>query len=148
WYIEKIVKDAKSKGAIPVIMSPIPRNKWKDGKVPRNDQSYGLWAKQIAERNNVTFINLNEHMASELEKHGEEGVTETYFYKRDHTHTSAKGAVLAASIIAGELQKTDNPLKNFILESPNVQLPKKKNIFLIGDSTMANSSNPDAIGWG
>lgn len=148
WYIEKIVKDAKAKGAIPVIMSPIPRNKWEDGRVPRNDRSYGLWAKQIAERNNVTFIDLNDKMAVELEKNGEENVTGIYFYKRDHTHTSAKGAVLAASIIVDELQKTDNPLKEHILENPKVELPKKKNIFLIGDSTMANSSNPNAIGWG
>src|SRR6478609_6791552 len=31
WYIRKLVQDAKSKGAIPVIFSPIPRNDWKDG---------------------------------------------------------------------------------------------------------------------
>ncbi|WNH10732.1 GDSL-type esterase/lipase family protein [Thalassobellus suaedae] len=148
WYIEKIVKDAKAKGAIPIIMSPIPRNDWKEGKVPRNNKSYGLWAKQIAERNDVTFIDLNDKMASELEKYGEDNVTGTFFYKRDHTHTSARGAVMAASIIADELKQTSNPLKEYILESPRVVLPKKKNIFLIGDSTMANSSNPNAIGWG
>ncbi|MEL0456502.1 rhamnogalacturonan acetylesterase [Flavobacteriaceae bacterium SZ-1-7] len=148
WYIEKVVKDTKGKGAIPVIMSPIPRNDWKDGKVPRNNNSYGLWAKQIAERNDVTFIDLNNEMATKMEGLGEENVTETYFYKRDHTHTSAKGALMAASIIANELKKTDNSLKDYILENPKTQLPKKKNIFLIGDSTMANSSNPNAIGWG
>tara|TARA_R110002050_G_scaffold261556_1_gene401687 strand:- start:208369 stop:209871 length:1503 start_codon:yes stop_codon:yes gene_type:complete len=148
WYIEKIVKDAKSKGAIPIIMSPIPRNDWKNGNVPRNNTSYGLWAKQIAERNEVTFVDLNDKMALKMESLGESNVTETYFYKRDHTHTSAKGAVMAASIIADELWQTSNPLKEYILENPKVVLPKNKNIFLIGDSTMANSSNPNAIGWG
>ncbi|WP_370476344.1 rhamnogalacturonan acetylesterase [Tamlana flava] len=148
WYIEKVVKDTKAKGAIPVIMSPIPRNDWKEGKVPRNNNSYGLWAKQIAERNDVTFIDLNGKMVSKMESLGEENVTETYFYKRDHTHTSAKGAAMAASIIGSELKKTDNSLKDYILENPKIKLPKKKNIFLIGDSTMANSSNPNAIGWG
>lgn len=147
WYIEKIVKDAKSKGAIPVIMSPIPRNKWQDGKVPRNNESYGLWAKQIAERNKVTFIDLNEGMASKLEDLGENQVTGTYFYKRDHTHPSAKGAAMAAATIIEQL-KLDNTLKTYILDTPEVKLPKKKNIFLIGDSTMANSSNPNTIGWG
>ncbi|MFL1011681.1 rhamnogalacturonan acetylesterase [Flavisericum labens] len=148
WYIEKIVKNAKEKGTIPIIMSPIPRNDWKTGLVPRNNKSYGLWAKQIAERNDVTFIDLNDKMASKLESFGEEEVTGTYFYKRDHTHTSAKGAVMAASIIVDGLKHTTNSLKNYILEEPDVILPKKKNIFLIGDSTMANSSNPNAIGWG
>jgi len=148
WYIRKIVKDAKSKGAIPIIMSPIPRNDWENGKIPRNNNSYGLWAKQIAEQENVTFIDLNEKMASKLESIGEDHVTGTYFYKRDHTHTSAKGAVMAASIIIGELNKTINSLKEYIVTNPKVVFPKKKTIFLIGDSTMANSDNPNAIGWG
>lgn len=148
WYLEKIVKDTKSKGAIPIIMSPIPRNDWKEGKVPRNNTSYGLWAKQIAERNNVTFIDLNDKMASKLEKFGEEKVTGTYFYKRDHTHTSARGALMAASIIIDELKETTNSLKNHIASNPQTELPRKKNIFLIGDSTMASSDNPNTIGWG
>ncbi|MEN3323214.1 rhamnogalacturonan acetylesterase [Mariniflexile soesokkakense] len=148
WYIEKIVKDAKSKGAIPIIMSPIPRNDWKEGKVPRNNTSYGLWAKQIAKRNNVTFIDLNDRMASKLEHFGEEKVTGTYFYKRDHTHTSARGALMAASIIINELKTTTNSLKDYIASNPQLELPKKKSIFLIGDSTMASSSNQNAIGWG
>ena len=148
WYLEKIMKDAKSKGAIPIIMSPIPRNDWEEGKVPRNNTSYGLWAKQIAERNNVTFIDLNDKMASKLEKFGEEKVTGTYFYKRDHTHTSARGALMAASIIVDELKETTNSLKDYITSNPQIELPRKKNIFLIGDSTMASSDNPNTIGWG
>ena len=49
---ENVVDKAKEKGAIPIVMSPIPRNKWKDGKLPRNNTSYGLWAKQIADQEN------------------------------------------------------------------------------------------------
>lgn len=148
WYIQKIVREAKSKGAIPIICSPIPRNDWKDGRIPRNDTSYGLWAKQIANKEKVTFINLNDKMASELEKLGEEKVTGTYFYKKDHTHTSAKGAVLSASVIINEIKTSKNPLKNYILENPKIVLPAKKKVFLIGDSTMADNKNPDAVGWG
>lgn len=148
WYIRKMVKEAKSQGAIPIIMSPIPRNKWENGKIPRNNDSYGLWAKQIAEQEKVTFIDLNEKMASKLELFGEDAVTGTYFYKRDHTHPSAKGAALAASCIIEAVKNSSNSLKTFIIENPKVVFPKKKNIFLIGDSTMANSSNENAIGWG
>ena len=68
WYIRRLVKDAKAKGAIPVICSPIPRNDWEEGKVPRNTKSYGLWAKQIAEQEKVTFIALNDQMAILMEK--------------------------------------------------------------------------------
>ncbi|MCP2028241.1 lysophospholipase L1-like esterase [Flavobacterium sp. HSC-32F16] len=148
WYIQKVIREAKSKGAIPIVCSPIPRNDWKDGKVPRNDASYGLWAKQIAEKEKVTFLNLNEKMALEMEKMGEQKVTGTYFYKKDHTHTSAKGAVLSASILIEELKNSKNSLKNYFLKNPKIVLPVKNKVFLIGDSTMADNGNPDAVGWG
>ena len=149
WYIQKIVREAKSKGAIPIVCSSIPRNDWKEGKVPRNNKSYGLWARQIAEKEKVTFIELNDNMAIEMEKLGEAKVTGTYFYKRDHTHTSARGAVLSASVIINQLKKSDNSLKNYILPNPKIVLPAKKKVYLIGDSTMANNgNNPNAVGWG
>ncbi len=148
WYLRKIVKDAKAKGAIPIIISPIPRNKWENGKVPKNDTTYGLWAKQIAEEEGVTFIDLNTKMANALQSMGEQKVTGTYFYERDHTHTSAKGAVLASSIITDELQQSNNSIKDYILENPKVDLPKKRNIFLVGDSTMADNGDENAVGWG
>lgn len=149
WYIQKVVREAKSKGAIPIICSPIPRNDWKKGKVPRNNQSYGLWTKQIAKQEKVTFIDLNERMAQKMEKLGESNVTGTYFYKRDHTHTSAKGAIMSSTSIIEGLKASDNSLKKYILDNPKIVLPAKKKIFLIGDSTMAdNGNNPNAIGWG
>ncbi len=148
WYLRKVVKEAKEKGAIPVVMSPIPRNTWKDGKLPRNNTSYGLWAKQIADQEKVTFIDLNDRMAKKLEQIGEVKVTGNYFYKKDHTHPSAKGAVLAASSIIDGLKVSNNPLKNYILENPVIKLPRKINVFLIGDSTMANNNNENAVGWG
>ncbi len=39
WYIRKLIKDAKEQGATPIVMSPIPRNNWKNGKIPRNNES-------------------------------------------------------------------------------------------------------------
>lgn len=148
WYIRKVVKEAKSKGAIPIVMSPIPRNTWKDGKLPRNNTSYGLWAKQIADQEKVVFIDLNDRMANKLEQFGEVKVTGTYFYKKDHTHPSAKGAVVAATSIIEGLKVSKSPLKNYILENPVIKLPRKINVFLIGDSTMADNKNENAVGWG
>lgn len=148
WYIRKLVMQTKEKGAIPIIMSPIPRNRWKNGKVPRNNTSYGFWAKQIAEEEGVTFIDLNNLLAQKMEAEGVQNVTGTYFYQKDHTHTSAKGAVLAASIITESVRQEDNSIKKYVLNAPDIVLPRKKNIFLIGDSTMANNGDENAVGWG
>ncbi|PKD17747.1 rhamnogalacturonan acetylesterase [Salegentibacter salinarum] len=148
WYIRKLITDAKEEGAIPIIMSPIPRNNWKNGKVPRNNDSYGGWAKQVAKEENVTFIDLNEKMAMAIEKEGEDQVTGKYFYRRDHTHTSARGALLAASIVVEGIKASENKLRDYMLENPEVELPSKKNVFLIGDSTVANNNDEEAVGWG
>ena len=148
WYLLQYINEAKAKGAIPVVMSPIPRNNWKDGRVPRNDQSYGLWAKEVALAEGVEFINLNEKMALAMEKLGEAQVTDNLFFQHDHTHTSAKGAVLAASLIAEGLREAENcPLKDYLLENPSINFPAKKKIFLIGDSTVANGDGK-IVGWG
>jgi len=56
WYMSKYVNEAKAKGAIPIVCSPIPRNDWKDGKVIRSNDSYTLWAKQVAEQTGAYFI--------------------------------------------------------------------------------------------
>jgi len=147
WYIRKLIKETKEKGAIPIIMSPIPRNDWKNGKVPRNATTYGGWAKQVAEEENAYFIDLNEKMASLMEEKGEQNITGTYFYDRDHTHTSAKGAVMAASLIAEGLKESDSSLKKYLLEDPEIQIPTKKDVYIIGDSTVANN-NGTLVGWG
>ena len=148
WYIRQYIAEAKAKGAIPVVISPIPRNDWENGQVPRNDKKYGLWAKEVANLEEVEFINLNEKMATAMEKLGEDAVTGQYFFKRDHTHTSAKGAVLAASLIVEELKKSDECyLKDYLLENPRINFPVKKKVFIIGDSTVANG-NDEIVGWG
>lgn len=148
WYIRRYIIETREKGAIPVVMSPIPRNDWNEGKVPRNDETYGKWAREVAAFEETKFINLNEIMALAMEELGEENITEIYFFKRDHTHTSAKGAILAAKIITEELRKSEDcELKNYLLESPVINFPVKKNVFIIGDSTVANGDGK-IVGWG
>ncbi|HYQ58368.1 MAG TPA: rhamnogalacturonan acetylesterase [Draconibacterium sp.] len=149
WYMRQYIREAKAKGAIPIVMSPIPRNDWENGQVPRNDESYGKWAKTVAEEEDAFFIDLNEKLASAMENLGEENVTDVLFYKRDHTHTTAKGAVLAASLIVDgvkELKKCK--LNSYLLENPKINFPVKKKVYIIGDSTVATGNDSVIIGWG
>ncbi len=148
WYIRQFIIESKEKGATPIVVSPIPRNKWEDGVVPRNDQSYGKWAKEVAELEEVGFINLNEKMAAVMDTIGEEGVTNNLFFDWDHTHTSATGASLSASKVVEGLKELDNCwLKDYLLENPVLNFPVKKKVFIIGDSTVANGKD-QIIGWG
>lgn len=97
WYIRKYIRDARLKGAVPVVVSPVPRDRWKDGKVERNDNSYGKWAKEAAEMEGAFFIDVNKLVADKYDAMGHDEVTKLFM--ADHTHTKYQGALLNASII-------------------------------------------------
>jgi rhamnogalacturonan acetylesterase len=113
WYMRKYVRDAKAKGATPIVCSLVPRNDWKDGKVLRADKSYGKWARESAEAEKVPFIDLNDLAARRLEKIGQEKVKE--FFPAEHTHTNAAGAeVNAQAVIEGIKLLKDSPLTKYL----------------------------------
>lgn len=115
WYMSKYVNEAKAKGAIPIVCSPIPRNDWKDGKVIRSNDSYTLWAKQVAEQTGAYFIDLNNTIADELEKIGPDKANS--FFPQEHTHTNKEGAVFNAKIVVNEIKKLKQcELKKYLLK--------------------------------
>jgi lysophospholipase L1-like esterase len=117
WYLRKYITDAKAKGAAPIVLSLIPRNMWKDGKVNRAANDYGKWAAEAAKMEGALFIDLNEIVARHYEEIGEAKVMELYFTPADHTHTTPAGAQLnAACVVEGIQQLKDCPLAGFVLK--------------------------------
>lgn len=106
WYLNRMIAEAKSKGATVVVCSPIPKDKWKDGKVARINDGYGKWSKEIAEKNKTFFLDLNNLIADKYDAEGEQKVTNTYFSK-DHVHTVTAGSQLNASVVHKYVQDTD-----------------------------------------
>ena len=49
-----------------VLCSLVPRKIWKDGKVVRNAENYGGWARQAASSQGAAFIDLNEWQIAEI----------------------------------------------------------------------------------
>lgn len=104
YYLKRLVSDIKSRGATAIICSPIPKNKWKDGRVLRNNQDYGLWAKTVAKETDVLFIDLNQLVADQYDREGQEKVTHTYFVA-DGVHTTQVGAELNASLVVKAIKQ-------------------------------------------
>ncbi len=115
WYLRKYVQDAKAKGAVAIICSPVPRNDWKNGKVERSRETYTLWARQIAEKEGAYFIDLHNSIADEYEnKLGEEKVKT--FFPKEHTHTNKAGAQLnAQKVVEGIRQLKAFKLRRYLL---------------------------------
>jgi len=105
WYMRKYIRDTKTKGAVPIVCSPVARNDFKDGKVTRSTTGYSKWASEVANEQGAYFINLNDLVATKYEALGEAEVSSKLFMK-DHTHTTLAGARINAKLVADAISKT------------------------------------------
>jgi rhamnogalacturonan acetylesterase len=118
WYLRKFIREAKAKGATPVVCSMIPRNEWKDGKVIRANQDFGKWAAEVAQQEGVAFIDLNEITARKYDKLGPDEVKK--FFPGDHTHTNAAGAQLNAESVVDGIRATKKlALNKYLRQASN-----------------------------
>lgn len=125
WYLRKMVREAEAKGATPIIVTLIPRNDWENGAIKRTPGSYPDWAMQVADQEGIQYIDLNKRMSEKLDGLGEELVTGVYFFATDHTHTSAKGAMMAASLVVEGIRSNKKiGLKPYLLRKPQLSPDK------------------------
>jgi len=109
WYMAQYVEDAKAKGATPILCSLVPRKTWKDGKIVRGAASYGGWTREVAAKEHVGFIDLNEITARKYDALGEAAVEP--LFGDPHTHTTLAGAVInAESVVQGLKALPDDPV--------------------------------------
>jgi len=114
WYMKKFIAETKAKGATPIVLSPVPRNIWIDGKIERAKDSYGGWAASAASSGKAFYIDLNEIVAGRYEQMGPQRVGKEFFLV-DHTHTTPAGArVNAESVVAGIKQLKNCSLTAFL----------------------------------
>jgi len=122
WYMRKYVTDTLAKGAVPIVCSPIPRKIWKDGKVVRNAENYGGWAREVATQSKVAFVDLNDIVGRHYDALGEAQVEA--LFADPHTHTSRAGAELnAEAVVAGLKSLPGNPLGPYLSAKGNAVQP-------------------------
>ncbi len=116
WYMRKYGNDARAKGATIIFCSMVPHKDWKDGKIVRKEsETFVKWTENAAQATHAAFINLNESIAQQFEKLGQEKV-ETFFGDA-RTHSTQKGAEFNAETVVAGLRALKNPnLKKFFSE--------------------------------
>lgn len=112
WYLKKFIQDVREKGATPILVSLTPRNEWPNGKMERRNDTYGKWYREIVAETGVAFLDLHNIAADSYDKIGKEKVKA--YYKKDHTHTSLKGAQHNAKCVAKGLKKMKSPLAKYL----------------------------------
>lgn len=119
WYLRKFILDAKEKGAIPIVVSHTPRNIFDNGIIQSNASSFGKWAREVAEREGVLFIDLNGLTGERIQQIAREQGLDAAgrYFKKDHTHTSKLGARLNAGGVTAAIAKSDSPLAKYVKQT-------------------------------
>jgi lysophospholipase L1-like esterase len=117
------------------------------------NKTYGLWAKQVAKKESIPFIDLNEISAQKFERFGKEKVK--YMFYLDRIHTSTFGAhVNVESAVEGIRNYKGLALAKYLkpVEKDTVTGATRRKgcpmLFTIGDSTVKNNDNDENGMWG
>lgn len=113
WYMRRYVAEARERGAVPIVLSLVPRQIWRDGRIERGAATYGGWARAAAELEGGIFLDLNEQVARRYEAMGPAAVEALFADAR--THTNAAGArVSAECVVAGLRALPGAPLDGYL----------------------------------
>lgn len=107
WYMGRYVADARDKGAIVVIASPIPhRDKWQH---ERDFANFADWGRQVAAAGGAHFMDLTMLISDAYREVG--AATVDTFFSDARTHTNAAGAEFnARRVVAGLAALPGDPL--------------------------------------
>ena len=126
----KMLAVAKSAGAQPVLITPVTRRNFENGRVKADFTAWSEQVRMLSKELGVPLIDLEKLSGSWVERTGEEA-SKRYFlhYTRadkvpaypdgikDDTHFSELGARGVAEIIARELKALNLPVSRHILEA-------------------------------
>ena len=116
WYLRKFITEARAGGAVcEIVLSPDPKNSWKDGKMVRS-ANFAAWARAAAVQENALFVDAGELMAEQYDRAGQDAVTRIYFPEKETEHTDWAGAILNARCIVAGIAGLDHcDLVNYLL---------------------------------
>jgi lysophospholipase L1-like esterase len=117
--LERFVNDARAKGAIPVLFTPIVRRKFNAaGALEDTHGAYPLAVRDVAKAMHVPLIDLQASTADLVRSAGPEGSKRLYVWlapgestffpdgRQDDTHLSLAGATAVAKLAARDLQRS------------------------------------------
>ncbi|HLX96986.1 MAG TPA: rhamnogalacturonan acetylesterase [Verrucomicrobiae bacterium] len=117
WYMRKYISDARARGMVPIICTPIPHCPRKPVQAgDTEDWDFVRFATAVAQAEHTFFVNLNEITLSHYAGMTPDEIKEKYFTPADNTHTSFAGAELnARSVVEGLRALTNCPLQSYLL---------------------------------
>ncbi len=123
----KFISETRAKKAIPVLLTPVTRRRFKDGQIQETHAEYSPLVMEVAKQQNVAFIDLDTKSRELLQSFGEENSKLLFLQlepgehpnypegKIDNTHFSELGARKVAQIVLNEIKSQKLELANHIV---------------------------------
>ena len=102
-YLTKYATDTIQHGGIPILMSPVSRRWWKNGKLVDSFGGYREGAKNVATKLKVHYVDANAITTELINSLGDEGSKKLFMIsagKNDNTHFTIQGATIVAKLLA------------------------------------------------
>lgn len=120
-YLRLFIHQAREKGAIPVLLTPVARNyPWKEGRLQNVHGDYPQAVKEVAQAMQVYLIDLNQLSMDAFSEKGQEYTSSHYFMnlpagnyeaypqgQKDNTHFQSAGATQVAQLVFEGLKHLD-----------------------------------------
>ena len=104
-FLRTYIREARELGVTPILMAPICRAYFKDGKINdegrhvlAEDKNYVRCMQEVAEEMFVPFLDMTSRSQELYEQQGKDFCMAHYFNCGDKTHTSAEGGQAIASL--------------------------------------------------
>lgn len=121
-YLRLFVNQAREKGGIPILLTPVARNyPWNEGRLSNVHGEYPQAVKEVAKELDVLLIDLNELSMSSFSQRGQEYVSTHYFMnlpagkyvaypegQKDNTHFQPEGATEVARLVFEAMKRLNS----------------------------------------
>ncbi len=125
--LSKYVKDTRLLGAHPVLLTPVTRRSFVDGKLVDTHEEYAQLVRDVAQRLQVPLIDMTRKSMALVHAMGMEGSTLLYHHleagehpnypdgKEDNTHFNELGARKMAQLVLEGIQELELGLMDYVI---------------------------------
>jgi lysophospholipase L1-like esterase len=126
--LTRFIRETRAKSANPVLLTPVARRKFENGKVVGTHDAYSELVREEATAEKVAFIDLDKKSQELLQGYGEENSKLLFNQlqpgehpnypegKMDNTHFNELGARVMAQLVLAEMKKMNLPLAERIVK--------------------------------
>jgi lysophospholipase L1-like esterase len=126
--ITRFIQEARSKKATPILLTPVARRRFKEGRAVESHEEYSKLVRELAEELKVAFIDLDKKSMELYQQFGEENSKLLFMQlkpgehpnypegRNDNTHFNELGARLIAEIVLSSIKEAVPELASHVIK--------------------------------